>query len=272
MRHTLLPLNVSGSFFFLCSLRFVATSFIFSRPGLCTLLSSPSPCSPRSVCLSAISSLYMSAGTRHTSWTKGNIWWEGSPVGFLIQAANKRRRSAWQSTGGSKRRRSSLSLSLFHSVNHTCAHTAGSEVSRADRLSGGGEMLAQRGPTRSAERLIAVINMRWCWWETKTRRTSPRVNLREGSGCFNGLNRETHKWAIYTPLKKHVLAPDTLMHTEKKTHTHTQTSPSKIFLQYVVRTRVSPLSRNLFHLKYESLSGHKWSRWNQRGGLTPSWN
>lgn len=78
-------------------------------------------------------------------------------------------------------------------------------------------MLAQCGPTRSAERLIAVINMRWCRWETKTRRTSPRMNLWEGGGCFNGLNRETHKWTVYTLLKKHVLAPDTRTHTERRT-------------------------------------------------------
>lgn len=78
-------------------------------------------------------------------------------------------------------------------------------------------MLAQRGPTRSAERLIAVINMRWCRWETKTRRTSPRTNLREGGGCFNGLNGKTHKWTVYKPLKKHILAPDTRMHTERHT-------------------------------------------------------
>lgn len=38
-------------------------------------------------------------------------------------------------------------------------------------------MLAQCGPTRSAERLIAVINMRWWRWETKAPGNSPHMNM-----------------------------------------------------------------------------------------------
>lgn len=58
-------------------------------------------------------------------------------------------------------------------------------------------MRARCGPTRSAERLIAVINMRWWSWETKARRNSPHMNLWEGGGCLMGLTEE-HINELYT--------------------------------------------------------------------------
>lgn len=89
------PLNVSGTFFFLCSLRFVATSFIFSAPFFalfCPLRLALPPCSLSSVCLSAISSLYMSAGTRHSVDKRQHLV-ERKPCWLLDPGGYKRRRS-----------------------------------------------------------------------------------------------------------------------------------------------------------------------------------